>query len=61
MVEMACKFILRIVVPSTFLFHAEIGSTGIGETHARWIAGYVLSRGLQGITARDIGRAYGAV
>ena len=28
------------------------------ETHARWVAGYVLSRRLQSITARDIGRAY---
>lgn len=60
-VEKACNFIMRIVVPSTFRFHTEIGSTGISETHARWVAGYVLSRRLQSITARDIGRAYGAV
>jgi hypothetical protein len=57
-VEMACRFILRIVVPSTFQFHAEIGTSGPSETHARWVAGYILSRGLSSITARDVGRAY---
>lgn len=57
-VEKACNFIMRIVVPSTFRFHTEIGSTGLSETHARWIAGYVLSRRLESITARDIGRAH---
>ena len=38
-VEKACLFIRRIVVPSTFRFHGEIGSTGASESHARWIAG----------------------
>ena len=49
---------MRIVVPSTFRFHTEIGSTGISETHARWVAGFILSRKLNSITARDIGRAH---
>ena len=57
-VEKACNFIMRIVVPSTFRFHTEIGSTGASETHARWIAGYLLSSKLESITARDVGRAY---
>ena len=57
-VEKACRFIMRVVVPSTFRFHTEIGSAGSSETHARWVAGYILSRELQSITARDIGRAY---
>lgn len=57
-VAKACNFIMRIVVPSTFRFHTEIGSTGLSETHARWIAGYLLSRKLTSITARDIGRAH---
>jgi hypothetical protein len=57
-VEMAARFILGIVVPSTFRFHAEIGTGGPSEAHARWVAGYILSRGLSGITARDVGRAY---
>ena len=60
-VEKACNFIMRIVVPSTFRFHTEIGSSGASETHARWIAGYILSRELEDITARDIGRAYGEI
>jgi hypothetical protein len=57
-VEKACKFIMRIVVPSTFRFHTEIGSTSLSETHARWLAGYLLSRKLQSITSREVGRAY---
>ena len=57
-VEKACNFIMRVVFPSTFQFHTEIGSTGGSETHARWVAGYVLSRRLQDITARAVGRAY---
>jgi hypothetical protein len=57
-VEMACRFILRIVVPSTFRFHAEAGTSGPSETHARWVAGYILARKLASVTARDIGRAY---
>ena len=57
-VQRACNFIMRVVVPSTFRFHTEIGSTGISETHARWVAGYLLSRKLESITARDVGRAY---
>jgi hypothetical protein len=57
-VAKACNFIMRVVVPSTFRFHAEIGSSGMAEAHGRWIAGYLLSRELQTVTARDIGRAY---
>jgi hypothetical protein len=60
-VEKACNFIVRIVVPSTFRFHTEIGSTGMAEIRARWIAGFILSRKLEDITAREIGRAYGAI
>jgi hypothetical protein len=57
----ACNFIMRIVVPSTFRFHTEIGSTGATETHARWVANYLLSRKLDSITARDVGRAYNEI
>lgn len=57
-VRMACNFIMRIVVPSTFRFHTEIGSTGLSETHARRVAGYLLSRRLQSISSREIGRAH---
>jgi hypothetical protein len=57
----ACNFIMRIVVPSTFRFHTEIGSTGPSETHARWVANYLLSRKLDSITARDVGRAYNEI
>lgn len=57
-VRKACIFIKRVVVPSTFRFHTEIGTTGVSESHARWIAGHLLSRELKPITARDIGRAY---
>ena len=57
-VEKACRFIMRVVVPSTFRFHTEIGSTSAGESHARWVAGHLLSRKLDSISARDVGRAY---
>jgi Protein of unknown function (DUF3987) len=57
-VEKACRFIMRVVVPSTFRFHTEIGSASASENHARWVAGYILSRKLSNITARDVGRAY---
>ncbi len=49
---------MRVVVPSTFRFHTEIGSTDMTASHARWVAGYLLSRKLERVTARDIGRAY---
>ena len=58
-VEKACRFIMRVVVPSTFRFHTEIGNTGMTASHARWVAGYLLIRQLDKITSRDIGRAYG--
>ena len=32
-VEKACNFIMRIVVPSTFRFHTEIGSASASESH----------------------------
>jgi hypothetical protein len=57
-VEKACRFITRIVVPSTIRFHEEIGSVDMSTVHARWIAGHILSRGLERISARDVGRAY---
>ena len=57
-VEKACRFIMRVVVPSTFRFHTEIGSTDMTASHARWVAGYLLSRKLEKVTSRDVGRAY---
>jgi hypothetical protein len=57
-VEKACRFITRIVVPSTIRFHDEIGSADMDAVHARWIAGHILSRGVERITAREVGRAY---
>ena len=57
-IERACNFIMRVVVPSTFRFHTEVGTSGGQESHARWVAGYILSRKLEALTARDVGRAY---
>src|SRR4051794_4474090 len=54
--EMAANFIRRVVAPSTFRFYRELGLDG--DPNARWIAGFILARGLTKLSARDIGRAY---
>jgi len=52
------NLMLKYFFPNVARFYADV----IGQTkntgHARWIAGYILSRGLDQITVRDIGRAY---
>ena len=55
-VEMAARFICRVVAPSTFALYRELGLEG--DPHARWIAGHILAKGMQQTSARDIGRAY---
>ena len=57
-VEMAARFMLRLVIPATFQFYLEADDSGDSPIDsARWIAGHILAHGLQGITRRDIGRA----
>ena len=48
-VERAANFIRRVVAPSTFRFYRELGLEG--DPHARWIAGHILARKLEKITA----------
>ena len=57
-VDRACRFIMRVVAPSTFRFFAELATANENEEHARWVAGFLLSRKLERVTAREIGRGY---
>jgi hypothetical protein len=56
----AAKLMIDYLLPNAARFYLEI----LGRdqlVHARWIAGHILARKLQRISARDVGRAYGAL
>jgi hypothetical protein len=55
-IRMAANFILRVIAPSTFRLYRELGLDV--DPHARWIAGFILSRKLTKISAYEIGHAY---
>jgi len=58
--ERAADFMREIVLPHLLRAdHLMFSSTQTG--HAAWVAGFILSRGLEAITSRDITRAYGAL
>jgi len=58
--ERAADFMREIVLPHLLRAdHLMFSSTQTG--HAAWVAGFILSRGLDAVTARDITRAYGAL
>ena len=55
--EKAAAFIRRVLLPNLFRLGFESLPDGDGLSHARWIAGHILTHKLDHITARDIGRA----
>lgn len=55
--EKAAAFIRRILVPNLFRLGFESLPEGNGLSHARWIAGHILTHNLDRITASQIGRA----
>jgi hypothetical protein len=56
----ATRYLRDILLPN--LLRAEAIMFATEQTgHARWIAGFILSKGADRITARDIMRAYGAL
>ena len=56
--SMAATFLRRIVLPNLFRLGFESLPDKESATHIRWIAGYILARNVEKITAREIGRAY---
>jgi hypothetical protein len=58
-VTAAATFLRRIVLPNVFRLGFEsLPDAGGAAVQARWIAGHIVARGLEKITARQIGRAY---
>jgi len=49
---------LDYLLPRAARFYGEVIGRGEQSEHARWVAGYILSRDVEEITAREIGRAY---
>jgi hypothetical protein len=52
------QFMVDFLLPNAARFYSETFGTEGQIEHARWVAGYILSRALAKISARDIGRAY---
>ncbi len=52
------KLMLDFLLPNAARFYVELIGENNHLAHARWIAGYILSRELEKITRRDIYRAY---
>jgi Protein of unknown function (DUF3987)/Bifunctional DNA primase/polymerase, N-terminal len=50
------RLIATYLLPHTARLYAELGEQHL--EHSRWVAGYILARGLDGVSAREIGRAY---
>lgn len=51
------RLMVLYLLPQTARLYAELVGDGHSQ-HAKWIAGYILARGLDHISARDVGRAY---
>lgn len=57
-VAMAARFVVRIVIPSTFQFYLDGQDDGASIiSSARWIAEHILAHQHAKVTRRDIGRA----
>jgi uncharacterized protein DUF3987/primase-like protein len=59
--QRASRFLIEFIIPHARAFHASMSSSRQTETHADWIAKYILTRKLEQISDREIQRAYGAV
>jgi len=52
------EFSKRFLLPHAFAFYSSVADTRQETDHARWVAGYILARGLGTISRRDLARAY---
>lgn len=52
------RLMIDFLLPNAARFYSELFSQGEHLKHSQWIAGYILSRNLKKISARDIYRAY---
>jgi Protein of unknown function (DUF3987)/Bifunctional DNA primase/polymerase, N-terminal len=55
--QRARRFVLEFLVPHGRVFYGEVFGQS-GETHAKWVAEYILSRGHTRIRRRELERAY---
>jgi hypothetical protein len=56
--RMAATLMAEFLFPNSLRFYAETIDDGSHNADARWVAGYILSRGLETITKRDLMQAY---
>lgn len=54
----ARRYIEEFLYPHTAYVYSTVMARGTDDEEVRWVAGYILTRDLQTITAREIGRAY---
>jgi hypothetical protein len=54
----ARRFLMEFVFPHARTFYDRVVGQSIADEHARWVSGYILSRGIRVIEARDIYRHY---
>lgn len=54
----ARRYIEEFLYPHTAYVYSTVMARGSDDDEVRWVAGYILTRDLQTITAREIGRAY---
>lgn len=52
------RLMRRFLLPHALAYYTDILGSNSDLDHARWVAGYILSRGLQTITNRDLVQAY---
>ncbi len=55
----ARRYLTEFVFPNARAFYERVVGQSIADEHARWIAGFILSRGMRVIDARDIYKNYG--
>jgi hypothetical protein len=56
--KMAAKLMIDFLLPNSIRFYHDTLDDGTRGSHAKWIAGYILSNHLNRITKRDIERNY---
>lgn len=59
--ERAHRLLMGFLLPEAVRIYGEVISAGPDVEHARWVAGYLLSKGLTTISFREIRRAFRAV
>jgi phage/plasmid primase-like uncharacterized protein len=56
--EMAGRLMIDFLLPNSIRFYNETIDDGSHMGHAKWVAGYILSRKIQHTTPRDLQRSY---